>query len=247
MALDLASLQSVRDFAQAFKDKYDRLDGLMCNAGLVVMGNEAQYTVDGLEETIGVSYFGHFLLTELLLDRLTATPGARMGILSSVVHAGSEKNRFDIDFEDINWKNRAYRAFTAYSEAKVATVLYAMELADRLKASDVSTASIHPGWARSNFGGNGWMMQVMRFVLLPFRSYITDSNWASAQTSLHVLLSEDAPNHSGAYFSQSSVLYSDKPCRDGGWPMTSPNPNARDMDRAKRLVALSRQIVGLEG
>ncbi|MFX1503280.1 MAG: SDR family oxidoreductase, partial [Promethearchaeota archaeon] len=71
-------------------------------------------------------------------------------------------------------------------------------------------------------------------------------NKDSAQTSLHCLLSDDAPKHSGAYFSQSCGLYRDKERRDGGWPMTSPNPNARNIDTAKKLVDLSYKIVGLE-
>jgi hypothetical protein len=75
---------------------------------------------------------------------------------------------------------------------------------------------------------------------------MSNSNWESAQTSLHVLLSDDAPKHSGAYFSQHSVLYNDKECRPGGWPMKSPNPHAHDMDAAKRLVEKSYELVGLK-
>ncbi len=81
--------------------------------------------------------------------------------------------------------------------------------------------------------------------MAPLNPFITDSNEEAAQPSLHCLLSDDVPNHSGAYFSQSSVLYRDKECKDGGWPMTSPNPNARNMDTAKKLVDLSYKLVGL--
>lgn len=89
-------------------------------------------------------------------------------------------------------------------------------------------------------------MQMLRVILYPFRNSITNSNEESAQTSLHVLLSDDAPKYSGAYFSQHSVLYRDKECKKGGWPMTSPNPHSKDMSVAQKLVELSRQIVGLE-
>lgn len=246
MKVDFADMQSVREFAKNFQNKYDLLDGLMCNAGALFSGNEAKYTKDGIEMSIGVSYFGHFLLTELLLDVLKKSPSARVGILSSVGHAGSPKKRYKVHFDDINWKNRKYNGVDAYCEAKVAVNLYAMELAKRLKDTGVSTASVHPGWARSNFGGNGFMMNVLRVFLYPFRNSITNSNEESAQTSLHILLSDDAPNHSGAYFSQHSVLYRDKECKKGGWPMTSPNPYAKDMNDAKKLVELSRQLVGLQ-
>ena len=244
--LDLADLKSVRNFVEVFLEKYNRLDGLMCNAGLVVMDGKAQYTKDGFEMSIGVSYLGHFLLTELLLDVLKKSAPSRMAIVSSVVHAGSPKHRYQIHLDDLNYKKRKYSAFSAYSEAKVAVVLYAMELAERLKGTGVTTASVHPGWARSNFGGNGLLMKITRFLMTPFNSYFTDSNEESAQTSLHCLLSDDAPNHSGAYFSQSSVLYRDKECRNGGWPMESPNPHARDMNMAKKLVNMSYKLVNLK-
>lgn len=249
LACDLADLESVRGFCKAFTDKHSRLDGLACNAGMVNMTNEAKYTADGLETTIGISYFGHFLMTELLLDVLKRSAPSRFLILSSVVHAGSPKNRPDLDFDDLNYKQRKFNNFGAYGEAKVACNLYALELADRLKDTGVSTASVHPGWARSNFGSGGnavmkFAMKLVQPILYNLTSW-TDSSEEAAQTSLHVLLSDDAPNHSGAYFSQHSILYRDKESKKGGWPMQSPNPNATDLEKARKLVAISRDIVGL--
>jgi retinol dehydrogenase-13 len=244
--LDLADLQSVRDFAEEFLKKYDRLDGLDCNAGMVSMKSDIQRTKDGLELTFGVSYFGHFLLTELLLDILKKSAPSRIVILSSVVHAGNKKSRPDVHLDDLNYENRKYSNFAAYGEAKVATILYAKELAKRLEGTGVTTASVHPGWARSNFGSGGSLpMRMIMGIMRPFTASMTDSNEESAQTSLHCLISDDAPKHSGAYFSQSSVLYRDKECKGGGWPMESPNPNARDMSTAKKLVDESYKIVGL--
>ena len=246
MRCDLADLQSVRGFVDAFESRYNRLDGLMCNAGAVIMGDTAQYSKDGFELTMAASFYGHFLMTELLLDTIKATQGARIGILSSVVHAGNPKNRYAINFDDIDWKTRKYSAFTAYGEAKLAVVLYAKELAERLKGSDVTVNSIHPGWARSNFGsGGGLITRALMAIARPLTRSMSDSNWASAQTSLHILLNEDVPNHNGAYYSQSSVLYRDPGTKDGGWPMTSPNPHAHDMDMARKLVALARRKTGL--
>ena len=89
-------------------------------------------------------------------------------------------------------------------------------------------------------------MKAFSVLMTPFRASMTDSNEESAQTSLHCLLSDEAPNHNGAYFSQSSVLYRDKECRDGGWPLKSPNPNAHDMDTARKLVRMTYGMVGLE-
>ncbi len=245
--LDLADLQSVRDFVIAFLGKYDRLDGLACNAGMANMNGPLQHTKDGFEVTIGISYFGHFLLTELLLDILKETAPSRMAIVSSVVHAGNPNNRPAVHLDDLNYEKREYNNMGAYGEAKVASVLYAMELGERLQGTGVTTASIHPGWARSNFGSGGPLWMRIAFgVMRPLTYFLSDSNEDSAQTTLHVLLSDDAPNHSGAYFSQGSVLYRDPGTRDGGWPMESPNPNARDMGTARKLVDLSYDLVGLE-
>ena len=246
---DLADLDSVREFVKKFTSKHKNLNGLMCNAGMVNMENKPKYTKHGFEYTWSASYFGHFLLTELLLDTLKATPNSRMAIVSSVVHAGSEGKRPKVHLDDLHHKNRKYNNFEAYAEAKVAVILYAKELAERLKETSITTYSIHPGWARSNFGsGAKFPMKILFKILNPVFTWLnfSDSSWESAQTSLHCLLSDSASKHSGAYFSQHSILYRDKECRKGGWPMETPNPNARDMDTAKKLVEKSYQLVGLK-
>lgn len=250
MKMDLADLQSVRDFVAEFQKKHDRLDGLACNAGFVNMRGKVEHTKNGLESTIAVSYFGHFLLTELLLDTLKKSAPSRMVIVSSVIHANSDrktKKKYDIHFEDLNYNKRDWSAFASYGEAKVACVLYAKELAERLKGDGVTTYSVHPGWARSNFGSGGTLgTRILFGIMGPFTRGMSNSNEESAQTTLHCLLSDDAPKHSGAYFSQQSVLYQDKECKPGGWPMQTPNPNARDMNKARKLVDMSYGIVGLE-
>jgi len=185
-------------------------------------------------------------MTELLVDTLKKSSPSRVAILSSVVHANSPKNRYKIHLDDLHYKNRKFNNFDAYGEAKVANVLYAKELAERLEGTGVTTASIHPGWARSNFGkGGNWFFTALMTLAGPLTRGMSNSNWEAAQTSLHVLLSDDAPKHNGAYFSQHSVLYRDKKCRKGGWPMQTPNKNARDMDMARKLVEKTRELVGL--
>jgi retinol dehydrogenase-13 len=247
MRLDLADLQSVRGFVTEFVSKHDRLDGLACNAGIANVTGEFRRTKDGLELTTGISYFGHFLLTELLLDVLKESAPSRVVLVSSVVHAGSPRSRPEVPLDDPKYERRQPSNMTIYAEAKVANVLYAMELADRLEGTGVTTYSVHPGWARSNFGsGAGLGMRIMMGLMRPLTRFVSNSSEESAQTTLHCLLSDDAPNHSGAYFSQHSVLYRDRECRAGGWPMESPNPNAKDMPTAKKLVELSYGLVGLE-
>lgn len=246
MRLDLADLRSVRDFVTHFTTTHSKLNGLACNAGMVNMSGNLERTKDGFETTVGVSYLGHFLLTEMLLDMLRATPNSRVVMVSSVVHAGSPNNRPAVDLTDLNYEQRDFNNMRAYAEAKVASVLYAKELGERLDGTSVSAFSVHPGWARSNFGSGGSLpLRVLMAAARPISRLVSDSNEESAQTTLHCLISDDAPRHSGAYFSQSSVLYRDKNCRPGGWPLETPNPHAKNMTIAHELVTLSYELVGL--
>ena len=244
MSLDLGELDSVRGFARAFLDQYDRLDALVNNAGLSAFS--LQRTVDGFELMFGVNHLGHFLLTELLLDLLQASAPSRIVIVSSLIHAGSAGNRLTIHFDDLGYEKRQFAAMQAYGESKLANVLHARELAKRLEGTGVSAFSVHPGWARSELPGSSLVRFMQNAVPRPVSPLLTlMSNEDGAQTSLHCLLDDDAPNHSGAYFSQNGVLYSDKECRAGGWPMRSPNENAHDDALARRLADVSREMVGL--
>jgi retinol dehydrogenase-13 len=152
-----------------------------------------------------------------------------------------------VPLDDLLYEKRQPGNMAIYAEAKVANVLYAKELAERLEGTGVTAFSVHPGWARSNFGsGGGLGMRIVMGLMRPLTRVFSDSNEESAQSTLHCLLSDDAPDHSGAYFSQHSFLYRDRECRRGGWPMETPNPNAKDMGAARKLVELSYDLVRLE-
>ena len=248
MELDLNSLDSVRRFADAFLAKYDRLNGLVNNAG--VMHTPEGRTKDGFETQFGINYLGHFLLTELLLDTLKASAPARIVCVSSVAHAGMRGYYGEIDFEDLNFDNKEYDAYQAYANAKLAIVLQALDLSRRLDGTRVSAFSVHPGWIRSNLisSSSGVVGKFVQNVLLrPFSSMLGTMSWfEGAQTTLHCLLDDDAPNHSGEYYSQNSILYPNKENRPGGWPMASPNPLAHDKELAEKLYNRSLELVGLE-
>jgi NAD(P)-dependent dehydrogenase (short-subunit alcohol dehydrogenase family) len=210
------------------------------------MGGSLRKTTDGFESQFGVNHLGHFLLTELLLDSLKASAPSRVVILSSVTHAGSEKNRPTIHFEDLNCENREYSGTEAYAQSKLANVLHAKELARHLEGSGVSVFAVHPGWARSNLVATMMPAWVQNVVMRPFSGLLTMmSNEDAAQTTLFCLLDDEVPQHSGEYFSQKSILYSDKSCRKGGWPMRSPNEHAHDAELAKKLYEVSLEMVGL--
>ena len=244
IALDLASLDSVRQFAGAFLGKYDRLDGLVNNAG--VMATPEGRTKDGFETQIGVNHLGHFLLTELLLDILKASAPSRIVCVSSVAHVSRTENRGQIDLDDLNFEKRPYDRIAAYSQSKLANVLHAAELGRRLAGTNVSAFSVHPGWIRSNLVQHFGPPWVQNVLLRPFSRPLGMMNGDDgAQTSLHCLLDDDAPNHSGGYYSQNSILYPDRANRAGGWPMRSPNPLAHDETLASDLYERSRDLVGL--
>lgn len=246
MELDLASLASVRRFSEAFLAKYDRLDGLVNNAG--VMHTPEGRTEDGFETQFGINYLGHFLLTELLLDTLKASAPARIVNISSVAHAGMRGVYGEIDFEDLNFDNKEYDAYQAYANSKLAIVLHALDLARRLEGTGVSAFSVHPGWIRSNLLRGTIARFVQNVLLRPFSGLLGTVSWfEGAQTTLHCLLDDNAPQHSGAYYSQISILYPNKENRPGGWPMKSPNLLAHDAELAEKLYHRSMKLVGLEG
>ena len=248
MKLDLASLDSVRLFAEEFLGRHERLDALVNNAGLVTSEGRSE---DGFEIQFATNHLGHFLLTELLLDILKASAPSRIVCLSSAVHAGRGNQPVTIDFDDLHFDTKPYSAMAAYAQSKLANVLHAKALARRLEGADVTAYSVHPGWVRSNFGAGimpGWLRGAMNLALRPFSGFMgIMSPFDGAQTTLHCLLDEDAPTYNGAYFSQNSILYPKRENRPGGWPMESPNPNAHDEALAKRLYDVSSELVGLSG
>jgi NAD(P)-dependent dehydrogenase (short-subunit alcohol dehydrogenase family) len=194
-----------------------------------------------------VNHLGHFLLTELLLDTLKASAPSRIVCVSSVAHVGTKKQVGEVDLEDPHFERRPYDKVVAYAQSKLANVLHAAELARRLDGTGVSAFSVHPGWVRSNLVQHmapAWIQNVLMRPLSGPLGIISPEE--GAQTTLHCLLDDDAPSHSGAYFSQHSILYPNKENRPGGWPMRSPNPNAHDAALAAALYERSRQWVGLD-
>lgn len=137
--LDLASLDSIRCFASTVLDEEPQIDVLINNAG--VMGCPYFRTVDGFEMQFGVNHLGHFLLTNLLLDRLKEAPAARIVTVAALAAAWGK-----IDFDNINWDHSGtYHPLRAYMASKLANVLFTRALAKRLEGSRVTANALHPG------------------------------------------------------------------------------------------------------
>lgn len=142
--LDLADLESVRAFVGRFCEGNDRLHILVNNAGVMIPPLER--TAQGFESQMGINHLGHFALTGLLLDLLLATPGARVVVVSSLMHRLEA-----LDLEDMGWEARRYNRWKAYGASKLANLLFMRDLARRARAAGadlVATAS-HPGWTNT--------------------------------------------------------------------------------------------------
>ncbi|CAH8674881.1 unnamed protein product [Schistosoma bovis] len=192
--LDLASLTSIREFVDRIKSKYNKIDFLINNAGLILQNYTT--TEDGFEMTMGVNYFGPFLLTELLLPLLKNAAPSRIVNVSSMIH---ERGR--IIKPDLQYDQETYDAIDAYSTSKLANIIHAIELNERLKDSGVVAVCLHPGAVKTkvmrdvtNFPTN-----IIRFLM---RTVFT-TPWKGAQTTLYTVLTDNlAP---GGYYSNCTL------------------------------------------
>ncbi|NLR91154.1 oxidoreductase [Flammeovirga agarivorans] len=146
LKIDLNDLDSVHTFTEQFSQKYQRLDLLINNAGLMIP--PLQRTKEGFESQFGVNYVAHFYLTQLLLPLLNNTPEARIVNLGSLAHRQGK-----LDFDNLNAEKR-YVKFEAYSLSKLACVMFTYELQRRLEKEGKSTIAVvaHPGGSMTNLG-----------------------------------------------------------------------------------------------
>ena len=163
MQLDVASLQSVRDFTEKFKAQYKHLDIQLNNAG--VMAIPRQETADGFEMQLGVNHLGHFALTGQLLELLRKTPGARIHNVTSSAHYMGR-----INFNDLMGKKH-YGRWLAYGQSKLANVLFTFELQKRLQAAGADTLvnTSHPGIVLGNLQTNSVQQSGTQFEGLIYR------------------------------------------------------------------------------
>jgi NAD(P)-dependent dehydrogenase (short-subunit alcohol dehydrogenase family) len=231
---DLGDLASVARTAAAFRARHDRLDILCNNAGIALV--PMARTKDGFESHLGANHLGHFALTGHLLDRILATPGAR------VVHVGSfAHRRGSVDHDDPNFERRPYDKWKAYGQSKIATMLFMLELERRFRRVGASAISVgaHPGMSGTNIS------QAERENVSPFFAaykrlmnaiILNPPEGGAAPT----LLAATAADAGGRYYGP------------GGWmeikgapALAKIAPRALDEAEAARVWALSERLTGV--
>jgi len=213
--LDLSSQSSIREMAGAFADRYDRLDVLINNAG--VFTAKRTVTGDGLELMFATNHLGPFLLTNLLLDHLKATDGAR---ILTVTAPSTTK----LDFDDLQSEN-GFQAWTAFGASKMGNLLFTYELARRLEGSGVTANAVHPGLMRSD---------LMREAPAPLRwllHLLSAPPEKAAATPIYLASSPEVAGVSGKFFKNKRPVAS--------------APYSHDRDAQRRLWEASAALAGI--
>jgi retinol dehydrogenase 14 len=221
MLADLSVQAEVRRLAEEFLERYDRLDVLVNNAGLVQ--SKRTETPDGIETTLAINHLAPFLLTNLLLGCLEQSAPSR------VITVSSEAQRWGtMDFEDMQ-SRRKYRGFPVYGMTKLANIMFTYELAERLDGTGVAVNCLHPGSVGTNFGQNN--RGAMALFFRTFKPFMRSPE-QGADTLIWLASSPEVDGVSGKYFSDRKEIEAKKVAYD---------PAAR-----RRLWEISEDLTGLK-
>jgi retinol dehydrogenase-14 len=217
---DLSVQAEVRRLANEVRERFDRLDVLINNAGAINMTRTV--TVDGIETTFAVNHLAYFLLTTLLLPLLEASGPSRIVNVSSAAAKGAA-----IDFDDLQGERR-YGGWRAYGQSKLANILFTEELARRLQGTGVTANCLHPGVIKSGFGKNDRGLTRLGLTLAgPF----LDSPEKGAETMIYLASSSEVEGVTGKYFYR---------CRE-----TQAPPASHDRLLATSLWEVSEKLTGV--
>ena len=217
---DLSSMAEVRDVAGRVRERTDRIDLLLNNAGAYF--TRRRTTAEGYEATFALNHLAPFLLTHLLAEPLLRADAAR------VVGTASEASRAARLRLDDPMLERGYSGWAAYGQSKLANLAFTTALARRLQATSVTANAFHPGFVDSGFGSGTTLMN--RLLGLAARLFAR-TPVKGAETGLYLALSQEVADVSGAYYADLKPLRLRTPARD---PATT-----------ERLWALSEKLVGL--
>lgn len=222
VGLDLADLASVRRCADEVLDRFPRLHVLVCNAGLT-LSTRAE-TAQGFEYLFGVNHLGHFMLVDLLRQRLIDSAPSRVVVVSSDMHRIAYRG---LAFDDIE-STRRYVSYDVYGKSKLANVLFTRELARRLEGTGVTANAMHPGLVKTNFGGEGDTRITQRFVRMLPRHFAIDAT-QGADTVVYLAASDEVASASGGYYHRRRLVL--------------PSTHGQDDAAAARLWELSEELL----
>ena len=195
-----------------------RIDVLINNAGALF--NRRIETADGLEMSFALNHMSYFTITHLLLDKLKATPGARIVSTSSRAHRGAK-----LDFDDLQSRNN-FQGFRAYGRSKLCNILFTGALAKRLAGTGVTANCLHPGFVKTQFGDQSG--GILQHVVAVAKVLIAISKEDGAKTIIYLASSPDVALTSGEYFNECKV--------------ETPTAEARNDADAERLWQASEKI-----
>ena len=219
---DLSSQAQIRTIASQFTARHDHLDVLVNNAGGFFL--RRRLSVDGIEMTFATNHLAYFLLTLLLMDRLRASPSARVINVASGSHYGEH-----LDFSDLQMK-RFYNPIQAYGRSKLANILFSYELARRLAGSKITVNCLTPGMVATDI----WK-KVNRYLtplIFPVIQRMALTPLQGAQTSIYLATSPEVEGVSGRYFADRKAIRS--------------SPVSYDVEAAQRLWRVSLELTGIK-
>lgn len=227
--LDLTSLESIRAAAEQLRSRYDGIDLLINNAG--VMWTPKSNTKDGFELQFGTNHLGHFAFTGLLLDRLLPVAGSRVVTVSSIGH----RIRADIHFDDLQWE-RGYGRVGAYGQSKLANLLFTYELQRRLAPRGTTIAvAAHPGGSRTELTRN------LPAPLVRVSSVIEPLFQGADMGALPTLRAATDPGVLGGQYYGPDGFGEQR-----GYPkVVSSSEKSHDVDVQRRLWAVSEELTGV--
>ena len=219
VAGDLSSLHAVDRVGKELAARFPAIHVLVNNAGGIF--GERRLSADGYEMTLALNHLGYFHLTRLLLPALEAGAPARVVNVSSAAHMGGK-----IDFDDLQFERRGYSSFSAYSQSKLANILFSNELARRVDPDRVTSNALHPGFVATNFGhGNPGIMAWAVKALQVFAIKPQDG----AATSIWLATAPEVTGITGKYFDKKRE--------------SKPASAAQDVATARRLWQISQELV----
>ena len=224
--LDLTDLKSIKEFADEFKKRYQKLNILINNAGIMAIPDR-RLTKDGFELQFGTNHLGHFYLTTLLIDALKKATSSRVINLSSMASDVGKMNWDDLMFE------KGYNLSSAYSQSKLANILFTKELQRRYTNDGIISVAVHPGVVTTDltrYVTEKWYFKLMFATIgTPVMHIFGKSPLQGAQTSLYCALEDSEKLVGGGYYADCKVK--------------KENAIARKEENGKKLWEMSEKLI----